>query len=328
MVKISVIIPVYNAEKTITDCVNSVLSQTFADFEILLIDDGSTDNSLSICDSLANTDSRITVFSFGNHGAAFCRNFGMNNAKGEYIAFVDSDDYIDIGALTFMYETAQKNVADIVMCGYILENGKASKIISVEDGVYTGDEINSRMIEIKSKNLIDSPCNKLYRREFIENSGVLMPENEIYEDTEFNLRLLSFSPRFVISNAAFYHYVLHLGSTTRRYNPQKLDIIKSRAKLLKEITTGIDEYCDFYYIKSVFSSFIDACITLKSSEVYKIIKDEIKSSGFSESANNARHSGYLSKVIVFLARTKKPLLILLFCKLSYIFKYKLKFFSV
>ncbi len=322
MVKISVIIPVYNSEKTVANSVNSVLAQTFADFEIILINDGSTDNSLSVCESIANSDKRISLYSFDNHGAAFCRNFGIGVATGDYLTFVDSDDRIDSGAFSYMIEVAEKNTADIVMCGYILENGDRSKIVSAKDGFYIGDEINSRMIEIKSKNLIDCACNKLYRREFIENSGVKLPENEIFEDTDFNLRLLEHSPRFVICDVAFYHYILHMGSTTRRFNPQKLATVKQRAKLLKRTTRGIDKYCDFYFVKSVFSAFIDAFLSLKKNEIYKIIKSEINNSEFRNAAKNASHSGLSSKIITVVANTKNTFLVFVFCRLSYIFKYK------
>ena len=322
MVKISVVIPVYNAEKTLSSCVNSVLAQTFSDIEVILINDGSTDNSLDICNSFKNSDERILVLSHDNHGLSYTRNAGINKAQGEYIAFIDSDDRIDPGALSYMYEVAQKNVADVVMCGYILESGDYSKVISAKDGFYVGDEINSRMIEIKSKNLIDCSCNKLYRLDFIKNSGLLFPVGEIYEDTDFNLRLLTCSPRFFICEAAFYHYILLMGSITRRFNPQKLETIKDRARLLKSVTSGIEKYCDFYYIKSVFSAFIDAFFSLKKREIMSMIKIEVKDKEFSLNAKNAEHTGKASKIISFVARTKSPALIYLFCRFSFIFKYK------
>ena len=322
MVKISVVIPVYNAEKTIVNCVNSVLSQTFSDYEIFLIDDGSSDNSLAICNSLKNSDERISVFSFENHGAAYCRNFGIKNANGEYIAFIDSDDKIDAGAFSYMYEVAEKRSADIVMCGYIMENGNSRKNITANEGFYVGEEINSRMIEIKSKNLIDSPCNKLYRREFLLKNGIYMPENEIFEDTDFNLRILKFSPRFVICKTAFYHYILRMGSTTRKFNPEKLTIIKKRAALLKEVTSGIDDYCDFYYIKSVFSAFIDAFLSLKRRKVFGIINSEINKQEFREKTIKASHSGIGSIIIIYVAKSHNSIIVYLFCKAAYIVKYK------
>ncbi len=322
MIKISVIIPVYNAEKTLNKCVDSVLGQNFSSFEILLINDGSTDKSKDICQTLKKADSRISFFDRENGGAAKARNFGIDNAKGEYFCFVDSDDYLSDGALEFMYSKAKECDADILMCGYIMENGNKSSYIKAENGIFCGEEINKVIPEIKSKNLIDSPCNKLYKASFVLNSGVKMPENETFEDTDFNLNLLKFSPKFVVSDKCFYHYVLHMGSTTRRYNKSKLEIIKKRARLLSECTKGVENYCSFYYIKSVFSAFIDMFLSLKRKEILSEISNEISNEEFIQKAKTAYFSGKVSKVIIYVANKQNRYLVYYFCKLSYLMKYK------
>ncbi len=322
MCKISIIIPVYNAESTLVRCINSVLNQTFTDFEVLIINDGSTDGSEKICRQFA--DGRIKYISKENGGASTARNLGMSKANGDYLCFVDCDDYIDNDMLSFMYEKIQKTNADIVMCGYYMENGKSVSEISAKDGIVEGKEINNRIVELKSKNLIDSPCNKLYKREFIINSGVKMPENEAFEDTDFNLRLLKFSPKIAIYKECFYHYILSMGSTTRRYNPQKLNIIKKRAKLLYECTDGVDNYCDFYYIKSVFSAVIDMFFACKPKEIKAVIKNECKDGFFIKASKGAQCSGFGSKVIIYTAKSRSTQLIYLFCFASYVLKYKLQ----
>ena len=116
MCRISIIVPVYNVEKYLKKCVDSILGQTFTDFELLLIDDGSTDNSGSICDELAKTDNRIKVIHKENGGLSDARNIGIEVAKGDFIGFIDSDDYIDEDMYAFLYNNILKYDAELSMC--------------------------------------------------------------------------------------------------------------------------------------------------------------------------------------------------------------------
>ena len=123
MPKISVIVPVYNTEKYLHRCIDSILAQTFEDFELLLIDDGSKDNSGAICDEYAARDSRVRVFHKENGGVSSARNLGLDNAVGEWIAWVDSDDYIAPNMYECLYETAKRDEADIVYCNFFIDYG-------------------------------------------------------------------------------------------------------------------------------------------------------------------------------------------------------------
>ncbi len=322
MDKISIIISEYNSEKTISRCLDSLINQTYKDIEIIVVNDGSTDNSYAVTESYAKKDGRIILFNNSNHGPSFSRNFGINKATGKYIAFVDSDDYLDKDAIEFMYNSAQKSKADILLCGYFKETGDSTFKITADSGIFSGKEINSRLVELKSKDIIDPLWNKLYRSDFLRETGVLMPENELYEDTDFNLRLLSHNPVIEICDRCFYHYVLHLGSITRRFNPEKLDLIKKRARLLKEVSSGLDSYCDFYFIKCIFSSVIDSFFSCSKNEILSVIKKEIAEEEFDKKSKNADFSGISSKIIIFIARTKNSYLIYTFCKLCFYFKYK------
>ena len=122
--KVSIIVPVYNSERYINRCVDSLIAQTLSDIEILLVDDGSSDSSSSICDEYANKDNRIKVFHQKNAGAGAARNTGLEQAQGEYIGFVDSDDYVDITMYETLYCTAEKHQADLVMSGMKIIGGK------------------------------------------------------------------------------------------------------------------------------------------------------------------------------------------------------------
>ena len=124
---ISVIVPVYNVENYLPRCLDSIINQTYTNLEILLVDDGATDNSGKLCDEYAQKDNRIRVFHKENGGVSSARNMGLDNATGEYIAFVDSDDYIDKCMYEIMLNSSVQNNADIVVCGYLSQSIKTKK---------------------------------------------------------------------------------------------------------------------------------------------------------------------------------------------------------
>lgn len=324
MCKISVVIPVYNSEDVVDRAISSILAQTFADFELLLINDGSTDRGGELCRAAAAHDGRIRYIEKENGGLASVRNRGMDEAQGEYICFIDSDDYLDPGALAFMLQKAEKTHVDIVLCGYMMENGGAVSQIAAASCLIGPDSIGKHIVELKSKNLIDTAWNKLYRADFLASCAVRFPEGEIFEDTDFNLRLLAYKPLIAVCSECFYHYILHMGSITRHYNPEKLETIKRRARLLKEVTDGVDDYCDYYFIKSVFSALIDLFMSFKREEIRQRIAAEIHTDEFRAAAQNAAAPGKRSQMIISAARSGSVRRVYRFCRLSYVLKYKMQ----
>ena len=135
MPKVSVIIPVYNVEKYLRECLNSVINQTLKDIEIILVDDGSTDSSLSICQEYAKKDDRIIVLTQQNQGAAVARNNGIKIAKGEYLSILDSDDYFDLSMLEKLYNKAVKDDLDITICRAQALNDLDKKISDMQYSV-------------------------------------------------------------------------------------------------------------------------------------------------------------------------------------------------
>lgn len=321
MCKISVVIPVYNTEKTLKKCVESLLNQTFKDFEVLLINDGSPDSSENICLHFAEKDCRVRYIKKENGGLSSVRNLGIEKAKGKYIGFIDSDDYVESNMLEFMYEKAEKENCDIVLCGYFIEKRK-TKINNCPEMSLNESNYNDYLVELKSKNLIDSAWNKLYRLDFLRKSGVLMPYGELYEDTAFNLELLMFKPKINVYSECFYHYVQNMGSITHKYNESKMETMKKRARLLKKVSCGIDEYCDFYYIKSVLSSVIDMFLSLPKASIKEEIKKLTTETEFLNAAKNAKFKGLSSLVIIRIAKSKNMWLIYNFCRLCFKLKYK------
>lgn len=323
MPKISVVVPAYNAAGTLERCIRSIQSQDAPDFELLIVNDGSTDESGSVCRRFAESDPRIRYFEQPNGGLSAARNTGIEHAVGDYITFVDSDDYIGNGCFGYMLKQAEKTNADIVLCGYYLELGNTVRENRCKPMLLNG-AYGKELIELKAKNLIDSAWNKLYRRDFLQKTGVRMPIGEIFEDTAFNLELLTFKPVIAVSDRCFYHYVQNAGSITKKYQPQKLETLKKRAIKLKEVSNGIEEYCDFYYVKSVFSALIDLFLCFSRREIMMAVSREIEEPDFIRAAQNAAFEGRSNRFIIRVARSRHPKKVYRFCRACYWLKYRFK----
>ncbi len=141
MPEISIIIPIYNSEKYIEQCINSILNQTFKNFELILINDGSTDNSRVICERYENKDKRIKLFNIGNRGVSSARNLGIENSRGKYIMFCDSDDYVKNTWCEELYKLIKDNNNSYIVCGVEINN-KRSKNLSKQYCKLSNDEIN------------------------------------------------------------------------------------------------------------------------------------------------------------------------------------------
>lgn len=217
--KISVIVPVYKAEKYLHRCVDSLLAQTFQDFEILLVDDGSPDRSGEICDEYAMKDTRVRVYHKENGGVSSARNLGLDNARGEYVCFVDSDDYVES---TFMDDFELNDLdVDIYLQGY--KRMDNTKILAICSFLYCILVENASEIYIKSepKNILNSPVCKLFRRKIIQTNKLYFDLNTSYgEDHLFVLNYLPFVKCGTISDKVSYNYVCNQNvSLTRRLVP-------------------------------------------------------------------------------------------------------------
>lgn len=208
--EISIVVPVYNMERYLTQCVESILAQTFTNWELLLVDDGSTDNSGKMCDEWSKQDNRVKVIHKENTGQADSRNIALKNARGRYIGFVDSDDWIEPNMYETMYSVATQQDADIVICGYADEYVKRAEVYNNDNKtvIYTQDEAIERLIydnEIRSY-LWD----KLFRREIL---GDEMPKGRIFEDYAIMPRWFANAKKIVSLHVPLYHYRQRRGST-------------------------------------------------------------------------------------------------------------------
>lgn len=248
--EISIIIPVYNAEKSIRRCIESILQQTYVNFEILIINDGSIDNTIQICESFK--DSRIRIINQRNLGVSAARNCGIQNASGKYIQFVDADDYLDDTICEELHIKAEKESAELVICAY--------KIIHKDSFVDTKlmlshyDKWKDNFIYLFEEYYINPVWNKLYLRSKIKHS---FDSNIIAgEDLLFNIRYLLEIDKVVLVNKALYSY----------FTDEKLRISSHSFCSLKKIYSELDSYimlklnndiethriCDERYIKEYF----------------------------------------------------------------------------
>lgn len=233
-VEISVIIPVYNVEKYLYQCLKSISMQSFRNFEVILIDDGSTDGSPRICDEYVQRDDRFKVLHTANAGVAAARNRGLELCVGQYICFIDSDDYVENTYLQFLYERIHNSEYDFVSCcaNFVDEDGQFIKRNDYEKEI---EVIKDNILDCYMiSNLIeDAPWNKIYKREVFDK--VRFVEGIIYEDSEIIIRILKHCKMILFTRKYLYNYRIrkesildYLDSDDRnkRFNSKKMDLLK------------------------------------------------------------------------------------------------------
>lgn len=325
MPKVSVIVPVYNAESTVEKCVASITAQDLRDIEIILVDDGSADNSFKICSRLAEQDNRIKVIRIENSGPATARNIGIDTAAGEFVTFCDSDDYISNGTLSYMY--TKISMYDVLCCGLLFDfEGQSLRKVYPRCTALNPAALR----ELKDNNLLDTMCNKLYRTSFIKAHGLRLPDGELYEDTAFNQALLMLKPKVLFSKRCFYHYVQRQKeSITRRFNPSKFELMHKRNdQLLKleQVLGGNGSTWGMFYLRTLLSSFTDCFVPgcpLSKKELKGLIKKEKADPKWKRAASTATAKSKSDRALLFAAK-RSGLFIMNFCKLSYILKYKMR----
>ncbi len=235
--EISIIIPVYNSEKYLRACLDSVLDQTFTDFELILVDDGSPDRCGGICDEYADKDERVRVCHIENSGSSAARNYGIDRARGKYLGFIDSDDYIDKDMYRVLYDNLKKEDADLSMCGlYDVYGGEI--INMVEKPIYRTMDAEETILTVMEAKLTSvTPVNKLYKKELFK--GIRYPVGEDSgEDASIIVELLLRCKKTVMTTEQKYYYIHREGSiTTRDFKPSDKSVIRAYKKnynLIKE----------------------------------------------------------------------------------------------
>ena len=286
MPKVSIISPVYNAEKYIETTINSILSQSLSDWELILIDDCSKDNSSVICKEFAQGDKRIIyIKQSANEGPARARNYGLDHAKGEFVAFVDSDDTIEPVFLERLVTTAEGKAADIVWCNYKEIFG--DNIINKEHNLSCHTPIpydTYIRLFFSEQEGLGSMWTKLYRREFIEQNKLRLNTERVHgEDWEFNMTCFRCHPVLVAIEDSLYNYIRqNNNSVIASYRTQDYQTYVDSNKQLMELALKENLECDIIAMRSRFVYLvIQLLIALKRSNVQdkkseynRIVKDE------------------------------------------------------
>lgn len=245
--KISIIVPIYNAEEWLEKCIESIINQTYKNIEILLINDGSTDNSLKICEKFAKKDSRIIVIDKSNEGVSKTRNVGIEKSTGNYIKFVDSDDWIEENICEELLKLIKEEKTDLAICG--LNIYKHNQILRTPHLKKKIVEIKKGIEEFKYINKVfASPCNKLYKKEKIKE--LFKIDLDSGEDLLFNLEYLKNIDKISITEKCLYNVCLdNETSLNRKFKKNKLDI--NLDLLDKQM-----EFCSNLYGKQAENNFL------------------------------------------------------------------------
>ena len=216
--------PVYKVEPYLKKSVDSIIKQSYTNLEIILVDDGSADNCSNICDEYALNDNRVKVIHKENGGQAEARNYGLDIARGEYLYFIDSDDYAELKAIEYLVDIAEKYDADMVIADINIVDEKGVKIDNnggqyhfINKSLFTGLEAANMFADLDW-----GPWNKLYRKKVYEN--IKFPVGKIHEDEAIMFQLFKNTNKCIYTNEKLYNYVKHPGSTTTcKYSEKKMD---------------------------------------------------------------------------------------------------------
>lgn len=235
MAKVSVIVPVYNVEKYISKCLDSLVNQTLEDIEIIIINDESKDSSIDIVKEYAQKYNNIKVYEKENGGLSDARNYGLQFAKGKYIAFLDSDDYVDVNLYKRMYEKAKAEDSDMVECNfYWVYDNKTKKDIGQK---YKGKK---QMFE-KARVVA---WNKLYKKEILDKAKIQFPKGLRYEDVEFFYKLVPYMERVSFIKEPLIYYV-----------QRRQSIVNTQNEKTKDIFTVLDNVIQYYKENNLYEEY-------------------------------------------------------------------------
>ncbi|QOJ30186.1 MAG: glycosyltransferase family 2 protein [Ignavibacteriales bacterium] len=344
---ISVIVPVYNVENYLNECIESIINQTFKNIEIILIDDGSKDGSSAICDSFAVLDERIIVVHQLNSGLSAARNVGLTLAKGDYIAFVDSDDYLNINTLSEANSVIKKYHCDIVFWSRIKEyknrSVKVPAISTLDESIlFEGSKLEilrRRMFglikeELKTPTKTDafiSAWGKLYKRDIIfQNNLTFLPTQEVgSEDVFFNIQAFFYAHRIVYLNKYFSHYRMYNPNSLTKHHSNTLYVrLKSlysyiygfvlEKNLNEEYETALRNRFSLWIINNcltITSSRYEASLAKKIGDLNKILNDNLYKECISRLS--LRYLPVVWKIFFLFAKNRKPLPLII---LTYIYR--------
>ena len=335
-VEFSIIIPIYNCEKYIEKCINSILVQKFNHYELLLIDDGSTDSSGMISDIYAKKNKQIKVFHKKNEGVSAARNVGIQKATGKYILFMDSDDYIEKDYLSYCSMMMKKYRLDLLNVGFysIVECDNKihrDKICAIEKMYENKESIKKDLVYLWDKHMLYNIWNKVYLNSIIKKNNIYFPLYDFGEDMDFNIEYMKYIQRFYNSKKCFYNYIKERkDSLTHKYRDNlfqiRIDEFYKFNQYFEENGISRNEYIEFSsrrYIER-FVGCIENVFHSKLSffQKYKLIRKNIYDDVTRESLIYAKSNSIKMKILLFPIRYKMTLVAMLFGKLCNVIRRK------
>ena len=296
MIKVSIIVPVYNVEKYLDKCLKSLVNQTLKDIEIIVVNDGTKDNSQKIIDKYVKKYPKLVKsYIKENGGLSSARNYGLKYAKGKYIAFVDSDDYVETNMYQKLYDKAVEKDFDMVVCNlkYIYETKEVNAYSNINKDILTKEEIKKSMI-----NIYPSAWNKLFNKRLFKNK-ILFKEKVWFEDVEFLYRLYPYINSIGTVEDYLYNYVQRKGAITSTFDERLfhyIDNFNGIVKFYKEKKFFYEyekelEYC---YVRYLYATFIKQASNFKDKKMYKkAVEEAIKN--VKENFPNYRKNKYFYK---------------------------------
>ncbi|MDD7764373.1 MAG: glycosyltransferase family 2 protein [Peptoniphilaceae bacterium] len=272
--KISVIVPIYNVEKYLKKSVESIINQTYKNLEIILVNDGSTDRSLEISKEYEKKDMRIKVYEKINGGLSDARNFGFNKSSGDYIIFIDSDDYIETDMIKSLYTNMKKEDADVSVCGvYNVYSNKKTPQCEDKNIYFVCNKIKFLKEYFIGKLIPGTICNKLIKREIA--SSISFPVGKIYEDAFYHYDLIKYAKKYVITTKPYYNYFHRENSiTTKPYSKKNMDCIEIYKKFYDYILQNEKTLTNEAFFRLSYAHFTVLDKMLVSKDYKKI--DEYK----------------------------------------------------
>ena len=265
--KVSIIVPVYGVEKYIDKCLNSLVNQTLDDIEIIMVNDGTKDNSQKIIDKYVKKyPNKVKSFIKENGGQGSARNYGLKMATGEYIGYVDSDDYIELDMYEKLYNKAKENNLDIVICGnYNVSENYKNKKVDLEFIKYDDNKINALLGK-------KSVCNKIYKRNIVEN--LEFRSKVWYEDFDFSIKAICNAKKIDYVNEPLYDYLIREGSTMNNSNVERnLEIIDAFNEIIKD--KKYKKYFDIIEFLAIDHIYISAIVRVINAKTDKQKKLEV-----------------------------------------------------
>lgn len=328
---LSVIIPVYNCEKYISKCVESLIAQDGDDYEIILIDDGSTDCSSEICKKFEKEYSNIIFLEQKNSGVSSARNRGIENANGRYITFVDSDDYVDYNYFKEIRKIALTKNIEIINFGFISEVQNENGDILSYDNInylekyYTSyDQIKNDLIQLWDTHMLYNIWNKIYLKKIIDDNKIRFSKKNFGEDMEFNILFLEKINKFYNSDKCFYHYIKERkGSLTQSFNINLFEIRKDEYHYFNDYFKNnkikFDDFIEFSsrrFIERVVGCIenICSCSNIKLYNKIKKIKLIINDKDTIIALKYARPHSIKMIIILFPMKIKLTCFVYIMCK--------------